>query len=188
MVTYEMIHEIDETTRLAASYDDTRYALADIAGDGLNVFVVSQPSRMMDFSSGNLTGILETIRDTYTGDTLDHALGLFFAGAGIAFKRVSLRGYSQGEWAEVIVYNSAPEDPAEWLEDPAAFDDLRRWFAGDIYRVDLQKLVIYTAPNGNTLEVWETQDDKSAFGVPLSWDSNLAQIAAELDLTELAGF
>lgn len=182
-----MIHEIDETTRLAASYDDTRYALADIAGDGLNVFVLLQPSRMMDFSSGNLTDHLELIRDSWQPERVNHALALYFGIVGVAYKRVTLTGYSQGEWAEVIVYNSSPEDPAEWLEDPAAFDDLRRWFAGDIYRVDLQKLVIYTAPNGNTMEVWETVDEKSAFGVPLSWDSNLAQIAADLDLTELAG-
>jgi hypothetical protein len=73
---------------------------------------------------------------------------------GMAGKLVKLNGYTQSEWAEVLVYRPKHEsDELTW-----DIRILRQWFAGDVYIIAYEELITYTAPNGNTIERWETVD------------------------------
>jgi hypothetical protein len=72
--------------------------------------------------------------------------------AGLSHAFVSLRGYSQGEWAEVVVYSDS-ELISYW---GGVADDLNAWFRGDVYAIELQTLKIYKAEDGTELARWET--------------------------------
>lgn len=85
---------------------------------------------------------------------------------GMEVLPVSLRGHSQGDWMDVLLwYKPNPElgggsgvavARAVLLE---LARDLQCYFAGDVYQLVVEELITYTAPNGNTIERWETVED-----------------------------
>ena len=108
--------------------------------------------------------------------------------AGMNYQFVSLRGYSQGDWAEVVIY--ADSDTIGNLNGAA--DELRAWFRGDIFNITLETLKTYTAPDGETLARWEIEDAlggmviSESYGLKnrdIDWDT-LALDAFGLDITK----
>jgi hypothetical protein len=107
--------------------------------------------------------------------------------AGMNYQFVSLRGYSQGDWAEVVIY--ADGDTIGNLNGAA--DELRAWFRGDIFNITLETLKTYTAPDGESLARWEIEDAVGRMVISKSygekngdidWDT-LALDAFGLDIT-----
>jgi hypothetical protein len=107
--------------------------------------------------------------------------------AGMNYQFVSLRGYSQGDWAEVVIY--ADGDTIGNLNGAA--DELRAWFRGDIFNITLETLKTYTAPDGESLARWEIEDAVGGMVISKSygekngdidWDT-LALDAFGLDIT-----
>ena len=107
--------------------------------------------------------------------------------AGMNYQFVSLRGYSQGDWAEVVIY--ADGETIGNLNGAA--DELRAWFRGDIFNITLETLKTYTAPDGETLARWEIEDAlggmviSESYGLKnrdIDWDT-LALDAFGLDIT-----
>jgi hypothetical protein len=108
--------------------------------------------------------------------------------AGMNYQFVSLRGYSQGDWAEVVIY--ADGDTIGNLNGAA--DELRAWFRGDIFNITLETLKTYTAPDGESLARWEIEDAVGGMVISKSygekngdidWDT-LALDAFGLDITK----
>lgn len=95
---------------------------------------------------------------------------------------VSLRGYSQGEWMDVILFEERdggrPEDVQRAAIDRVRHD-LECWFRGDVYIIALEELITYTAPNGKTILRWEIVD-----GVGASWDNYFSEPPAVEDLLD----
>jgi hypothetical protein len=65
-----------------------------------------------------------------------------------------LRGYSQGDWANVVIYANAG-DITDWA---GIVPEVNAWFRGDIYSLHLERLEVYTSNSGNELTQWETID------------------------------
>lgn len=86
---------------------------------------------------------------------------------GLVVLPVSLRGYSQGEWMEVVLFtepelgHGAARNSLEHVRE-----DLEAYFRGDVFTLSVEELVVYTAPNGKTINRWETVED-----VETVWDN-----------------
>jgi len=82
---------------------------------------------------------------------------------GMEVLPVPLNGYSQGEWMDVLLwYRPDPDMGGEPVARNVLMEtarDLRCYFAGDVYVLTVEELVVYTAPNGKTIERWETVED-----------------------------
>jgi hypothetical protein len=108
--------------------------------------------------------------------------------AGLSYEFVSLRGYSQSDWAEVVIYG-----------DQEFFGNLRleanvldAWFKGEIYTLTLENLKTYSSEDGESLGRWEIEDALSqiciseSYGIKdfdIDWDT-LALDTFGLDLTK----
>lgn len=193
-------YQIDDTHRLIAEVDETLYSVFDILGDGWNICTTNCADRLAPINYGSLFHELQEIKmnfDYYDKQHLAHLIKLYLSIKGIAYKEVSLRGYSQGEWHDVIVYNTSAADDASWLNDASSFESLRAWYRGDVYAVKSQKLtklvdvdeVRENFINGNLdefltsaviREEWEDVD--YLFGVLLTDDYGLANLTNEMNL------
>jgi hypothetical protein len=104
-------------------------------------------------------------KSDYDTDNLTDDLIKYLQGKGLEVLPVNLRGYSQGEWMDVLLWTNPDEYGTEDGQAIArkalswVARDLGCWFRGDIYTLGVEELVIYTAPNGKTIERWETVSD-----------------------------
>jgi hypothetical protein len=100
---------------------------------------------------------------------------------GLIVIPVSLRGYSQGEWMDVLLFTK----PESGLYESGRHgldlirDDLEAWFRGDVYILSVEEMVVYTAPNGKTITRWETVED-----VDPVWDNYFSNRPAVEDLLD----
>ena len=89
-------------------------------------------------------------RDNWEQDAITKHLNR----AGLDCYFLQLIGTSQSEWADIVIYAKAG-DITDW--EPIA-REVKAWFAGEVYTLSLEQKITYTAPNGNTLEQWESVD------------------------------
>jgi hypothetical protein len=98
---------------------------------------------------------LQTIVDRYSfswnDNTLNTQLEKAITRAGYRAMTFSLTGYSQGDWAYVVVYwrDEAINDITGVLEE------LEAWFRGDVYTIALEKLETYKNESGSEKHYWE---------------------------------
>ena len=134
-------------------------------------------------------GPIAEIVERHGGQTTETetAISKHLSRAGMNYQFVSLRGYSQGDWAEVVIY--AESETVGNLNGAA--DELRAWFRGDIFTITLETLKTYTAPDGETITRWEIVDScgliviSDNYGTKngdIDWDT-LALDAFGLDIT-----
>jgi len=143
---------INETTRVRAYYDEDSYSLDYAVGDELGVYTLDISRGYGNIEQGNYTKELGYLQDKLTRDQWESGLGKYLALAGMKYQFVSLRGYSQGDWADVVIYTNEDYDLN------ASAETLDTWFKGDIFTVCLEKLEVYTNLAGNTIERWEIED------------------------------
>jgi hypothetical protein len=139
----------------------------DILGDLVMIQTLSAARflseiRTDDSHRGPIAEIVE--RHWQDATERDKAISKHLSRAGMTYQFVSLRGYSQGEWAEVVIY--ADKEVTENLNGAA--DELKSWFRGDIYNITLETLKTYKAEDGESLARWEIED---ALGMMLISDS-----------------
>jgi hypothetical protein len=108
--------------------------------------------------------------------------------AGQSYKFVSLRGYSQSDWAEVVIYGDQEFFGNLTLEANV----LDAWFKGEIYNLTLESLKTYKAKDGESLGRWEIEDAigqiciSESYGTKnfdIDWDT-LALDSFGLDITK----
>jgi hypothetical protein len=143
---------INDTTRVKAYYDEDSYNLDFIVGDELGVYFMAPMFNYRSHNQGDYTNELGHLQNRVSRDQEESAIGKYLALAGMNYKFVSLRGYSQGNWAEVVIYTTEDYD----LKSSA--EALDTWFKGDIFTVCLEKLEVYTSSSGATIERWEIED------------------------------
>jgi len=78
-----------------------------------------------------------------------------------AYLVYELKGYSQGEWNQVVAYSNEL-DQAE-LESSMKLVDA--WYKGEVYLVNVQKAKVYTADDGSQITDWDYDDGYSCFEV-----------------------
>lgn len=84
---------------------------------------------------------------------------------GAIVKRVGLRGHSQGEWMDVVLWMK-PEDSLTYATAKNALHamhkELEDWFRGEVFSIQLEEWVTYHGPNGKTIERYEAVDGVDA--------------------------
>jgi hypothetical protein len=106
----------------------------------------------------------------------------------LSYQFVSLRGYSQSDWAEVVIYGDKEFFGNLTLEANV----LDAWFKGEIYNLTLESLKTYKAEDGESLGRWEIEDAigqiciSESYGIKdfdIDWDT-LALDSFGLDITK----
>jgi hypothetical protein len=143
---------LDDKTRAVAYMDTSAISLDEIVGDEFGVYTLNTARGYNHITQGPLTDELrrlERARDNYSwdDDKFQDAIERYLAMAGMQHKAVTLQGYSQGEWAQVIVYGE--------FDLAGSIKAMRDWWRGDVYLIALETLHIYTeADTGDTIERW----------------------------------
>ena len=170
--------DISDTQRVAVYLDYGSYNYDELTGEGLGVYTLEISRDYSDIKGGPCSDDLDRLTRNLDRHLHERAIGLYLYLNDRTYKRLSLRGYSQGEWAEVIVYADAGDD-GRWLEARNATSELEAWFRGDVYTVALESLEVYTnLKNGDLIERWEITE---AVGmVTLTSDYTLEHAARDL--------
>jgi hypothetical protein len=199
MTTLEILERVAPTyqttlnneQRLALWPELGQVDLEDILGDLIGVQTLSIDRFLSEIKTDDkhrdpIAEIVER-HGRRTTET-ETAISKHLSRAGMNYQFVSLRGYSQGDWAEVVIYAEA-----ETIGNlNGAADELRAWFRGDIFNITLETLKTYTAPDGESLARWEIEDAlggmviSESYGIKnrdIDWDT-LALDAFGLDITK----
>lgn len=153
---------VDEDTRIAVYNDWSHYDYQEVCGDGLGVQTLSIHRQYRDISSKDeVAQVVARVKDSIHyhshdnyADKRERVIGAWLSAKGYAYEFITLRGYSQSEWAEVVIYTEA--ENAEYLGGYRRA--LENWFRGDVYTVAVEKRKVFTAEDGETIETWNVQD------------------------------
>lgn len=166
----EPLH-LSDTLRVKAYYDEDSYSPDFIVGDELGIYTM-RPNHRYSFDQGDYTDQLGQLNDRFNYDQAESAIGKYLTLAGMKYQFVSLQGYSQGEWADVVIYTDEDYDLT------ASAEALDTWFKGDIFTVCLEKLHTYTElSTGQTIQRWEVEDSIGA--ITFSADFTLETVAKD---------
>lgn len=154
-------YEFSPTERIKLYCDTDTYDLEWIIGEDVGVYTIDIARNFHPIEQGDRTKDLDRLTRNlcydYRTDWREkklRAIELYMSLAGLDYAHTSLRGHSQGDWADVIIYAN-PEDRVDLESCSQAIND---WFAGDIYTLAYEKLEVYTNASGNTIERWEIED------------------------------
>lgn len=144
--------EISETERVAVYQDEYSHPVEDFVGDELGIFTLHKAQWLHSIEQGTETALLHRLMDKVNRDQEQSAIGKYLATAGFDYRFVSLTGYSQSEWADVVIYGRG-----DWVHN--SMDTLLAWFRGDIYSLAHERLVTFTSPDSDrVIKSWETID------------------------------
>ena len=155
-------YEFTPTDRITLYYDDDQYDLEWILGEEVGVYTIDIERNFHAMESGprtkDLDGLIRNLNNDYRTDWRERklrAIELYMNLSGLEYRQVSLRGPSQSDWADVVIY----ADPTDRVDLEACEEGLRDWFRGDVFTIAHESLEVYTNPaNGRTIERWELQD------------------------------
>jgi hypothetical protein len=199
MTTLEILERVAPTyqttlnngKRLALWPELGQVELEDILGELVGIQTLAIDRFLSEIKTNDKhRGPIAEIVERHGGQTTETetAISKHLTRAGMNYQFVSLRGYSQGDWAEVVIYAEA--DTIENLNGAA--DELRAWFRGDIFNITLETLKTYKAADGESLARWEIDDAlgmmviSESYGIKnrdIDWDT-LALDAFGLDITK----
>lgn len=135
--------------------------LTEIIGDLASYQTIEIARNFKDISTNDehREPIAEILEQYKRGNIADYevAIAKHLERANMDFRFLSLRGYSPSEWAEIVLY--APKNLFENLT--AVSNDIKGWFAGDIYTVTLDTLKLFVAQDGEIRAEWQTEDSLS---------------------------
>jgi hypothetical protein len=166
----EQVVTLSETERVVVEIDNSNYDYTDIVGDCLGVISLRTARGYADIGQGTHNTQLVAIRDKFfhEPDKARRAIELYLSLAGQHSRFVALQGYSQSDWADVIIYGDG-----DWIEHsiPALSD----WWKGDVYLLSLQTKKTYAnvADLDDRIDQWETIE--CVAGITLSDDYTIEQ-------------
>lgn len=147
-----LTYNISPTERIAVYQDEYCHDLADFVGDDLGVFTIAKHSHLRDIEQGDLTAALHDLTDRIARNQYESAIGKYLTLNNCHYKFLDLQGYSQSEWATVVIYST---DPNDLLSDVT----VKVWFRGDIYTLAHERLCSFTSTETDRIiESWETID------------------------------
>ena len=146
--TYEKT--LNSEQRLTLRPDYWHPAYEEILGDLIGVQTLSIARGLEDIQANDkhrepIAAIIDRL-GRYEEETKT-AIGKHLTRAGLVYEFVSLRGYSQGDWAEVVMYGE--KEFFGNLRTEA--NTLDAWFKGEIYHFTLENLKVYKAEDGESL-------------------------------------
>lgn len=181
--------------KVVAYYDETSHDLHDLVGDyfGVSTLRIDRHYRDIELHplDNRIEGAIARFKEAFNYyshpnylELREHAISRYLHSLGYSCKFVDLRGYSQGDWAEVVIYieNAMFEnylDPAVLLE--AAINGTKAWFRGDVYTITHEHKRVWHS-EGETMETVEIVN--SVGGVMFEDTFEFMQAAYDyLDLT-----
>lgn len=155
----EELFPLDQDTRIAV-WQDT-YGIDyltewDHDYFGLWTLDAARGLRNLELNASLHANNLVNIREWNARGDANEAMLKHLTRAGYLAKEIALRGYSQSEWLDALIWTTLTDGAEQALE--AFEDELKSWFRDGFYNVALEKRVVYTAPDGRTLEQWEVED------------------------------
>ena len=159
---------ISSTVRVVANYSQDQVEMADgmakAMGLGMETLKVSRGYREYSTMDEHTTPIKNMV-EIATPEHLPEHLKAYFKANNLNYVIKELKGFSQGEWHDVVIYENTPDDwTSEQLDKFAEFVDAL--FAGEVYDVYVQNAKTYTANDGSTVTDWETDEDFEVITVP----------------------
>lgn len=153
--------EFTPTDRINLYYDTDQYDLEWIIGEEVGVYTIDIARNFHPIEQGertkDLDRLIRNLANEYRTDWRERklrAIELYMNLAGLDYIYTSLRGHSQGDWAEVIVY----ADPTDRVDLKSCSEAMNDWFSGEVYTIVHEKLYTYTDTRNNTIERWEIED------------------------------
>ena len=158
---------LDENTRVIAfvsgQFEPTE-TYASNQGIGLETIQSAKGMRPYTANSTYSNGIQDIIGDAlYLGD-FGKVKGLISDYLNSGVDKVphlfyELKGYSQGEWNEVVVYPINNPENYTLDELKNAMTEIDAYYKGEVYLVQRQKAKVYTADDGSIYREWLNDDD-----------------------------
>jgi hypothetical protein len=164
---YEQTFQLSPTLRVVADYDSDYEGIQEIINNlelGIQTIRVDRGLRQYNTDDDYRDGIQTIIGDALYSKFIDRAevsIGNYLR-HDIPFIIKTLRGYSQGEWHEVVIY-----DPKNvWTEAglEGVYKHLNAVFAGEVHKVWVQSAKVYTANDGDTITEWVENEDYEVIG------------------------
>jgi len=153
----EQVFQISPSVRVVADYEDEYDTIDQVARNiGLGVQTLKATNNFTRYSTDDdaKTEIEEIVSD---GTLIEDAVSDYFTGEGIPFLIYGLKGFSQGEWHEMVIYSPDKTWEIEQLQGMAEYFDAL--FAGEVYRVSVEYAKVFTANDGETRTEWITDED-----------------------------
>jgi hypothetical protein len=165
---HEQTFQLSPTLRVVADYSSDHEGVQEVVEMmdlGIQTIRVARGLRQYNTDDTYRDGIQEVIGDCLYKGIFEriHSAIRGYLKYDIPFIIKELRGYSQGEWHEVVIY-----DPKNvWTEAglEGVYKELNAIFAGEVYRVWVQSAKVYTANDGDTITEWVGNDDYEAIEV-----------------------
>jgi hypothetical protein len=150
----------------------TSYSLQDVIGEEFGVIVLDGPRevRATYGDTHNLEDAVRGLADKFYRDKRgwwdrrNRAISLYLNLMGFDCTIQMLRGYSQGEWCEIVLIrkrNTVWDQEGYNIVDTVPY--VNAWFAGDIYSIVHEKLETFANVNDpeDTVEQWREVDSIS---------------------------
>jgi hypothetical protein len=181
----DKVFEVVDGFRVRVEQDDFGFTLAELIGDDVGVQSIMIADRFAPIRTNDeVADVVERVVESFNYYShqfsyqakRERVLGAWLEASGYLYKFVTLRGYSKGEWADVVVYvKDDYETSAEHLTNTV--QTVRAWFRGDVYRFILEEAKIFTADDGEQLTEW--REVESCGGWVSSDDEQLHEWALE---------
>lgn len=145
--------------RLVIRYDMSPYYLQDILDGVVEVESIDTARNITPFTGTTISTAVKHFTDRLpTRTEVRRATELYLTLLDKQFEFVNLQGYSQGDWADVVIFR---DDFGGNLA--GIVKEIECWFRGDIYIVALEEAKTFTAPDGETITRWDEVDAIGGF-------------------------
>lgn len=149
--------EINENLRYRIEYYTTPFDyLTDWEWETWGMFTLGCADRLrrLDLDTFGINGRMAEAFDWVNRDDREAVVTKIATRAGLESELLTLRGYSQGHWHDVIVY----WDSKAITDTKSLWDELRGWYAGDVYNVYLEQRTEYKSSDGRSIYEWDVLD------------------------------
>ena len=175
------VYEVSDTKRIAI-YADYAYETPWENWDYVGIHTIRVADRMVaPATDTEHTNNLEEIVESGDGE---YGIADYFKQKGMDYRVVALQGYSQSEWANVVIYDLGNKENLDGYVTEA-----KQYWRGDVYRLVPELLTTYTnLANGNIIERWEEDEDLDSVGnVYLDYGTLTDELALDLVGSEWLG-
>lgn len=179
------VFEVVDGFRVRVEQSDCEYTLEELIGDDAGVQSIMVADRLAPIRTNDeVVDVVERAVESFHyyshqfsyQSKRERVIGAWLGASGYLYEFVSLRGYSKGEWADVVVYvKDDYETSSEYLK--GVVQTVRAWFRGDVYRFVLEEAKVFTAEDGEQLTEW--REVESCGGWVSSDDEQLHEWAME---------
>jgi hypothetical protein len=145
---------ISPTVMVVAEYEMDYETIDERAKDmGLGVETIRVSRGYREYSTmDEHTTPIQNMVEIATPEHLPEHLASYFKAHNLNYVITELKGFSQGEWHDLVIYALDNAWTTEQLEGVAEeFDAL---FAGEVYRIEVLHAKTYTASDGDTVTQW----------------------------------